>query len=74
MSFILVKVTSYMINKHLWNIIGLDDKELIPASHCYAKVVARWLEVLAGYTGQLNLMVITSRIEIIEGLVGCFEL
>ena len=40
----------------------LDDKGLTPASHCYGKVVARWLEVLASYAGQSNLMVIMSGI------------
>ena len=40
----------------------IDDKGLTPASYCYAKVVARWLEVLASYAGRLNLMVITSGI------------
>ena len=39
----------------------VDDKGLTPASHCYARVVARWLEVLASYVGQSNLTVITSR-------------
>ena len=33
----------------------IDDKGLIPASHCYAKVMARWRKVLAGYAGQPNL-------------------
>ena len=27
----------------------LDDKGLTPANHCYARVVTRWLEVLANY-------------------------
>ena len=38
----------------------LDDEELTPASYRYARVVARWLEVLASYAGQPNLTVITS--------------
>ena len=38
----------------------VDDGGLIPASHCYARVVARWLEVLASYAGQPNLTVIMS--------------
>ena len=38
----------------------LDDKGLIPASHYYARVVARWLKVLASYAGRPNLTVITS--------------
>ena len=29
----------------------LDDKRLTPASHHYARFVARWLEVLANYAG-----------------------
>ena len=39
----------------------VDDEGLTPASHCYARVVARWLEVLASHAGQSNLTVITSR-------------
>ena len=35
----------------------VDDKRLILASHCYAKIVARELEVLTSYVGQLNLTV-----------------
>ena len=35
----------------------IDDRGLIPASHRYARVVARWLEVLASYAGQPNLTV-----------------
>ena len=38
----------------------VDDRGLTPASHCYARVVARWLEVLASYAGRSNLTVITS--------------
>ena len=38
----------------------IDDKELTLASHRYAKIVARWLEVLASYAGRPNLTVITS--------------
>ena len=38
----------------------LDDEGLTPASHRYARVVARWLEVLASYAGRPNLTVITS--------------
>ena len=38
----------------------LDDERLIPASHCYAIIVARWLEVLAGYTRWPYLTVIIS--------------
>ena len=36
----------------------LDNKKLIPASHCYVRVVVRWPEILASYKGQPNLMVI----------------
>ena len=39
----------------------VDDKRLIPASHCYAMVVARWVEVLANYARQSNLTVIMSK-------------
>ena len=39
----------------------IDDEELTPASHRYAKVVARWLEVLASYAGRPNLTVIMFR-------------
>ena len=39
----------------------LDDKRLTPATHCYARVVARWLKVLASYAGQKNLTVIMSK-------------
>ena len=38
----------------------LDNKGLTPASHCYARVMTRWLEVLASYTERLNLTVIMS--------------
>ena len=38
----------------------IDDEGLTLASHCYTRVVARGLEVLASYAGWLNLMVITS--------------
>ena len=38
----------------------VDDERLTPASHHYARVVARWLEVLASYAGRSNLTVITS--------------
>ena len=64
-----------MIKKRLQNVIGFDNKELIPASHCYTKVMARWLEVLASYAGQPNLTVITSRMVLgtIEGSVVYFE-
>ena len=48
-----------MTKEHLWNVIGFDDKELTPVSHYYAKVVARWLEVLVSYAGQSNLTMIT---------------
>ena len=41
---------------------SLMIKRLIPETHCYAKVVARWLKVLASYAKQSNLIVITSRI------------
>ena len=57
---VLVRVTDWMMKEHLWNIIGLDDEGLILVSHPYARVVARWLEVLASYAGQSNLTVITS--------------
>ena len=50
-----------MTKKYNQNVIGLDNKGLTPASHCYAKVVARWLEVLASYAGQLNLIGVISR-------------
>ena len=49
-----------MTKEHLRNVIGVDNEGLTPASHCYARVMARWLEVLASYAGQLNLTVITS--------------
>ena len=38
----------------------VDDKGLTQASHCYARLVTRWLEILASYTRQLNLTMITS--------------
>ena len=38
----------------------VDDEGLTPASHRYARVVARWLEVLASYAGRPNLTVIMS--------------
>ena len=38
----------------------VDDKGLTPTNHRYARVVARWLEVLASYAGRPNLTVITS--------------
>ena len=38
----------------------VDDGGLTPASHRYARVVARWLKVLASYAGRLNLPVSTS--------------
>ena len=38
----------------------VDDGGLTPASHCYVRVVARWLEVLASYAERPNLMVSTS--------------
>ena len=38
----------------------VDDKGLIQGSQHYAKLVARWLEVLASYARQPNLTVITS--------------
>ena len=40
----------------------IDDRGLTPVSHCYARVVARWLEILASFAGQPNLTVSTSRI------------
>ena len=40
----------------------VDNKGLILASHCYARMVARWLEVLASYAGRSNLTVIMSGI------------
>ena len=48
-----------MTKEYLQNVIGLDDEWLTPANHRYARVVARWLEVLAGYVGRLNPTVIT---------------
>ena len=39
----------------------IDDEGLTPASLCYAKVVARWLEILASYAEKSNLTVIMSR-------------
>ena len=51
-----------MTKKNFWNVIGIDDKEMILAIHSYTKVVAKWLEVLASYAGQPNLTVIMSRI------------
>ena len=41
-------------------VIEFDGEGLIPASHRYARVVARWLKVLASYTGRPNLTVIIS--------------
>ena len=38
----------------------VDNGGLIPASHRYARVVARWLEVLVSYAGRPNLTMITS--------------
>ena len=38
----------------------LDDEGLIPVSHYYTSVVARLLEVLAGYAGRPNLTMITT--------------
>ena len=38
----------------------VDDEGLTPASHYYARIMTRWLEVLASYAEQPNLMVITS--------------
>ena len=38
----------------------VDDKGLMLISHCYARVVARWLEVLASYAERPNLTIITS--------------
>ena len=38
----------------------LDNEGLTPASHHYARVVAKWLEFLASYAGQSNLTMITS--------------
>ena len=49
-----------MMKEHFWNVIGLDDEGLIPANHCYARVVARWLEVLASYARRRNMIIITS--------------
>ena len=37
----------------------VDEEGLTLASHRYTRVVARWLEVLAGYMRRPNLMVIT---------------
>ena len=48
-----------MTKEHFWNVIGLDDEGLTLVSHRYARVVARWLEVLASYAGESNLTVIT---------------
>ena len=42
------------------NVIRFDDKGLTSASHHYARVVTRWLEILASYAGQLNLTLIMS--------------
>ena len=39
----------------------INDGGLTLASHHYARVIARWLEVLASYAGRPNLTVITSR-------------
>ena len=38
----------------------LDNKRLVLAIHCYARLMARWLEVLASYARQPNLTMITS--------------
>ena len=38
----------------------VDNGRLTTASHCYARIGARWLEVLASYAGQPNLTVIMS--------------
>lgn len=40
----------------------VDDKRLTIASYHYARVVVRWLEVLASYTRQPNLTVIMFRL------------
>ena len=60
MSLVLVRVTSLMTKEHLRNVIGLNKKGLTPASHHYARVMAKWLEVLAGYAGRPNLIMIIS--------------
>ena len=39
----------------------VDDRGLTPASHRYARVVTRWLEILASYAGRPNLTVSTSK-------------
>ena len=49
-----------MTKKHLQNIIKFDDKRLIPISHCYARDMARWLEILVSYVGRSNLTMIMS--------------
>ena len=38
----------------------VNDERLTPTSHCYTRVVARWLEFLASYAGQPNLTGIMS--------------
>ena len=64
-----------MTKERLGDVIGFDDKGLTPANHCYNRIVARWLEVLASYIGQPSLTVITSRIvlETIEGSIVYLE-
>ena len=59
------------MKERLWNVIGFNNKGLITASYCYARVVARWLMVLASYVGQPNLKLITFGMVLgtIEGLV-----
>ena len=49
-----------MTKEHFRNIIRLDDKGLTLAHHCYAKVMAKWLKVLADYVRQSNLTLIMS--------------
>ena len=64
-----------MTKEHFRNIIGFDDEKLIPRSHYYARVVAKWLEILASYAGQPNLTVIISGMTLgtIKGSVVYFE-
>ena len=65
-----------MTKERFRNVIRFDDKRLTLASHCYTRVVARCLEVLASYVGQPNLRVIMSRmvLKMIKGLVVYFEI
>ena len=64
-----------MIKKHFRNIIGFDNERLTPAIHCYARVLATWLEVLTSYARRPNLTMIMSGLVLgmIKGSVVYFE-